>query len=67
MPTSTDMPSSCASCAVASEPMPANVAWHSEISPAMPVMTVIDRKMIAKMTAYCVRNTHTTLAWKKSQ
>ena len=25
---------------------PANVAWHSEISPAMPVITVIDRKMI---------------------
>ena len=47
--------------------MPANVAWHSEISPAMPVITVIDRKMIEKMTAYCVRNTHTTLAWKKSQ
>ena len=31
--------------------MPANVAWHSEIWPAMPVMTVIDRKITEKMTA----------------
>ena len=45
------MPSSVASWPVASAPMPAKVAWHNEISPAMPVMTVIDRKMIEKMTA----------------
>ena len=41
------------SCAVANPPTAANVAWHSEIWPAMPVITVIDRKITPKMTA-CV-------------
>ena len=36
------------SCAVANAPMAANVAWHSEIVPPMPVITTIDRRMSAR-------------------
>ena len=32
--------------AVAHAPIAANVAWHNEICPAKPVITVIDKKMI---------------------
>ena len=39
------------SCAVANAPTAANVAWHSEIWPAIPVITVIDRKMTESTTA----------------
>ena len=39
------------SCAVANPPTAANVAWHSEIWPAMPVITVIERKITPKTTA----------------
>ena len=47
---STGMSNRSASCAVANAPMPANDAWHSEIWPAIPVITVIDRKIRAKIT-----------------
>ena len=39
------------SCATVKPPTAANVAWHSEIWPAMPVITVIDRKMTPNTTA----------------
>ena len=41
-----------------SAPMAANVPWHSEIWPARPVITVIDRKMVARTTAWVTRNSH---------
>ena len=41
----------CASWAVVNAPTAANVAWHSEICPAIPVITVIDRKISEKITA----------------
>ena len=63
--TSTDIPNRVASCAVAHAPMPANVAWHSEICPAIPVITVIERKMTAKMVARIAMSSHCPLAWKK--
>ena len=60
------MPCVVASCAVANAPMAANVAWHSEICPAMPVITVIeqeddreDRRLLGR------RRPSSTLAWKK--
>ena len=40
-----------ASCAVVKPPTAANVAWHSEIWPAIPVITVIERKITANTTA----------------
>ena len=39
-------------------PMAANVPWHSEIWPAKPVITVIDRKIVARITAWVTRNSH---------
>ncbi len=42
----TDMPAFDASCADANPPMPANVACANDTSPAMPVITTIEQKMI---------------------
>ena len=36
--------------------MAAKVPWHSEICPAKPVITVIDRKIVARITAWVTRN-----------
>ena len=52
-PTNTEMPERVASCPHANAPIAANEPCASEISPAMPVNTVIERKMIEKITA-CV-------------
>ena len=46
-------------------PIPAKVATHSEISPAIPVMTVIERKIVARMTAWIAIVTQFSSAWKK--
>ena len=42
----TDIPALDESCADAKPPMPANVACANDTSPAMPVMTTIEQKMI---------------------
>ena len=55
IPSSTFEPSAETSWAVVNARCPANVAWHSEIWPAMPVMTVIDRK-ITEYTSVSVRS-----------
>src|SRR5680860_365147 len=49
---STPRPQVSTICAVANAPMPAKVAWESETCPPIPVMTVIDRKIVAKMAAW---------------
>ena len=61
----TDMPCCVASCAVAHAPIAPNVARHSEICPPIPVTTVIDKKMIARIAARTERSTQNPLAWKK--
>ena len=45
-PRSTGRPRCSANWPAAKAPMPAKVAWHSESWPLMPVMSVMDRKMI---------------------
>ena len=45
-------PALATSWAVANPPTAAKVAWQSEICPAMPVITVIDRKITPKTTAF---------------
>ena len=45
------MPHRSTSWAVVNPPTAANVAWHSEIWPAIPVITVIERKITAKTIA----------------
>ena len=39
-------------------PIAAKVPWQSEIWPAKPVITVIDRRMVARITAWVIRNSH---------
>ena len=39
--------------------MAAKAPWHSEIWPAIPVITVIERNTIASTTAWVTRNIHT--------
>ena len=51
MVSSTGMSKRSASWAVPNDPTAANDAWQSEICPAIPVITVIDRKMSEKITA----------------
>src|SRR3954470_24755096 len=63
----TGSPACVASCAVAAAPTAANVAWHSEIWPAKPVITVIDKKMIERIVARTARSIHDGFAWKNSQ
>ena len=63
----TGSPAWVESCAVAAAPTAANVAWHSEICPAKPVITVIDRKMIERIVARTARSIHELFAWKNSQ
>ncbi len=61
----TAMPNLVASCAVVHAPIAAKVATHSEISPAIPVITVIERKIVARMTAWIASVTQFAAAWKK--
>ncbi len=53
-----------ASCAVPNEPTAANVAWHNEIWPARPVITVIERKMSEKITALVTISSQKSLITK---
>ena len=43
-------------------PIAAKVLWHSEIWPAKPVITVIDRKIVAITTAWVTRKSQTSSA-----
>ena len=51
------------SWAVVNAPMAANAAWASETCPAMPVMTVMERKTTARITAWVTRRSQKALAW----
>ena len=55
------MPRSSPIWYTAKPPMAAKAPWHSEICPARPVMTVIDRNTMARITAWVTRNSHTVL------
>ena len=57
----TGQPWCTASWAASTAPMPANVAWQSQIIPPSPVTRVIDRKMIAKQTPCPIRPTQNPL------
>ena len=54
-------PWSTARSATVNPPIPANVAWASEICPANPVMIVIDRNVTASVSPSVMRNTHRPL------
>ncbi len=63
---STDMPKRVASCAVVHAPIAAKVAIHKQISPAIPVITVIDRKIVARIVAWMATSRQFDAAWKKT-
>ena len=63
---STGMSKRWASWAVPNEPTAANDAWHSEIWPAIPVITVIDRKMREKITALVMMSSQKLLTTKRA-
>ncbi len=52
----TDIPKWLTSWNTVKPPIAAKVPWHSEISPARPVMIVIERKIVDMMTAWVTRN-----------
>ena len=60
--TITGAPKRWASWAVVKAPMAAKTAWASEISPAMPVITVTDRNTIDRITAWVTRRIQKALA-----
>ena len=67
MPTNTETPQRVASCPHANAPIAANEPCASEISPAIPVNTVIDRKMIAKITAWVASESQYALPTNANQ
>ncbi len=42
--------------------MAAKAPWQSEICPAIPVITVIERKIVERITAWVMRNSHSASA-----
>src|SRR5581483_3905169 len=62
-PRSTDVSYRSTSWKTVNAPMAANAPWQREICPAMPVITVIDKKMIPSATACVTRNSHDASAW----
>ena len=57
-PSSTGTSKRSASWNTVNPPVAANAPWHSEICPPNPVSTVIDRKIVAMITAWVTRNSH---------
>ncbi len=58
----TDIPARSVSWNAANPPIAANVPWHSEIWPAIPVITVIDRKIVPRITAWVTMKSHESSA-----